>query len=175
MIGGKGKKRTPALAARYADEFNLPFVSEDVTGAQFGRVREACADIGRDPDELVYSNALVLCCGATRPTYAAGREAIGRDVDDLRANGLAGTPAEVVDRIGRFADAGSQRVYLQIARPRRPRPPRAGRERGRAAGLRPRHPPGQAARAFRDICRCARDAAITSVGGVTHDERRSPC
>src|SRR6188472_2383486 len=49
LVGGKGKKRTPALAARYADEFNLPFVSEEVTSAQFGRVRKACAEIGRDP------------------------------------------------------------------------------------------------------------------------------
>jgi alkanesulfonate monooxygenase len=113
LVGGKGKKRTPALAARFADEFNLPFVSEEVTSAQFGRVRKACADIGRDPDELVYSNALVLCCGATDSDVRRRAEAIGRDVDDLRRTGVAGTPAEVVDRIGRFGALGSQRIYLQ--------------------------------------------------------------
>ncbi len=113
LVGGKGKRRTPALAARYADEFNLPFVSEEVTSAQFGRVRKACADIGRDPDELVYSNALVLCCGATDADVRRRAEAIGRDADDLRATGVAGTPAEVVDTIGRYADLGSQRIYLQ--------------------------------------------------------------
>ncbi len=63
VMGGMGKKRTPAMTARYADEFNLPFVSVDDTVAQFGRVREACKAIDRDPDALVYSNALVLCCG----------------------------------------------------------------------------------------------------------------
>ena len=113
LIGGKGKRRTPALAARYAAEFNLPFVSQEETSAQFERVRKACADIGRDPDELTYSNALVLCCGATEEDVRRRADAIGRSVEDLRENGLAGTPAEVVDRIGQFAELGAERVYLQ--------------------------------------------------------------
>ena len=41
-------------------------------------------------------------------------DAIGRDVDELRENGAAGTPSEVVDTLGRYAEAGSQRVYLQV-------------------------------------------------------------
>jgi F420-dependent oxidoreductase-like protein len=113
IIGGKGKRRTPALAARYAAEFNLPFESLDVTSAQIARVRKACTDIGRDPDELTYSNALVLCCGATEEEVGRRADAIGRSTDDLRENGLAGSPAEVVDRIGQFAALGSERVYLQ--------------------------------------------------------------
>ncbi|WP_091446979.1 LLM class F420-dependent oxidoreductase [Micromonospora yangpuensis] len=114
LLGGMGPRRTPRLAARYADEFNLPFVSVEDTTAQFGRVREACAAIGRDADELTYSNALVLCCGRTEDEIRRRAAAIGRDADELRANGLAGTPAEVVDTIGRYAAAGSQRIYLQI-------------------------------------------------------------
>jgi F420-dependent oxidoreductase-like protein len=113
LIGGKGKRRTPALAARYADEFNLPFVDLEFTSEQFGRVRTACEDIGRDPDALTYSNALVLCCGATEADVRRRADAIGQDVDDLRATGLAGTPAEVVDRIGQYAERGAQRMYLQ--------------------------------------------------------------
>lgn len=114
LIGGRGKRRTPALTARYAAEFNLPFVDLDTTRSQFARVREACDEHGRDPDELVWSNALVVCCGATQEQVRRRAEAIGRDPDELRANGLAGSPAEVVDRLGRFAEAGSQRVYLQV-------------------------------------------------------------
>ncbi len=114
LIGGKGKRRTPALAARYAAEFNLPFVSQQETSALFERVRKACADIGRDPDELTYSNALVLCCGATEQDVRRRADAIGRSADELRENGLAGTPAEVVDRIGQFAELGAERVYLQM-------------------------------------------------------------
>jgi len=113
IIGGKGKQRTPELAARYAAEFNLPFVSPEVTSAQVDRVRKACADIGRDPDELTYSNALVLCCGATEEEVCRRADAIGRSTEDLRENGLAGSPAEVVDRIGQFAALGAGRIYLQ--------------------------------------------------------------
>jgi alkanesulfonate monooxygenase len=113
IIGGVGKRRTPSLAARYADEFNLPFVSQEVTAAQFGRVRKACQDAGRDPEELVYSNALVLCCGATEDDVRRRAAAIGKEVDDLRQNQLGGTPGELVDKIGRFAELGAQRMYLQ--------------------------------------------------------------
>ncbi len=113
IVGGVGKRRTPSLAARHADEFNLPFVSQEVTSAQFGRVRKACEDVGRDPDELVYSNALVLCCAETEDDLRRRAAAIGKDVDDLRQNQLGGTPAELVDKIGRFAELGAQRMYLQ--------------------------------------------------------------
>jgi F420-dependent oxidoreductase-like protein len=114
LIGGKGRRRTPALAARYADEFNLPFVDEEFTGLQFGRVRAACEAIGRDPATLYWSNALVLCVGSTEAEIERRAKAIGREVGELRENGLAGTPAEVVDKLGRFAALGTQRVYLQV-------------------------------------------------------------
>ncbi len=114
LLGGMGAKRTPALAARYADEFNLPFVSIADTVSQFARVRAACQEIGRDPAELTWSNALVLCCGRDEAEVARRAAAIGREPDELRENGLAGTPAEVVDKIGRYAEVGSQRIYLQV-------------------------------------------------------------
>ncbi|KAA1426491.1 LLM class F420-dependent oxidoreductase [Nocardioides antri] len=114
LIGGKGRNQTPALTARYADEFNLPFVDEDFTATQFARVRAACEEIGRDPDDLTWSNALVLCVGRDEAELARRAEVIGRDVDELRLNGLAGTPPEVVDKIGRYAKLGAQRVYLQV-------------------------------------------------------------
>jgi F420-dependent oxidoreductase-like protein len=114
LIGGTGKRRTPELAAKYADEFNLPFVSQEVTREQFGRVRAACERMGRDPAELTWSNALVLCCGSTEHDVRRRADAIGRDVADLRATGVAGTPAEVVERIGEYAALGSQRIYLQV-------------------------------------------------------------
>jgi F420-dependent oxidoreductase-like protein len=114
IIGGLGKRRTPELTARYADEFNLPFVSLETTRQQLARVREACDRVGRDARELVWSNALVLCCGATEEEVERRAKAIGREPDELRENGLAGTPDEVVDRIGRYAEAGAQRIYLQV-------------------------------------------------------------
>jgi F420-dependent oxidoreductase-like protein len=114
LVGGHGKVRTPALAARFADEFNIPFASAEETEAQFGRVRAAAEQHGRDADELVYSNALVVCVGKDDAEVARRAAAIGREVDELRENGLAGSPAEVVDKIGRYEQVGSSRIYLQI-------------------------------------------------------------
>ncbi|WP_255955007.1 LLM class F420-dependent oxidoreductase [Streptomyces odontomachi] len=114
LIGGSGPVRTPRLAARYADEFNMPFASIADSESQFGRVRAAAEQAGRQGDDLVYSNALVACVGRDEAEVARRAAAIGRQVDELRTNGLAGTPAEVVDRIGQYAAAGSQRMYLQI-------------------------------------------------------------
>ncbi|MEU2565289.1 LLM class F420-dependent oxidoreductase [Streptomyces althioticus] len=114
LIGGHGAKRTPRLAARFADEFNIPFASVEDSAAQFQRVRDAAREAGRDPGDLVYSNALVVCVGRDDAEVARRAAAIGREGDELRENGLAGSPAEVVDKIGRYAEAGSQRVYLQV-------------------------------------------------------------
>ncbi|MDQ8703576.1 LLM class F420-dependent oxidoreductase [Streptomyces sp. LHD-70] len=114
LIGGHGATRTPRLAAQYADEFNIPFASIEDSERQFGRVRAAAEEFGRAPDALVYSNALVVCVGKDEAEVARRAQAIGRDVTELRANGLAGSPAEVVDKLGRYAEIGSRRVYLQI-------------------------------------------------------------
>ncbi len=114
LIGGKGKKRTPALAAAYADEFNVPFDGVDFSRTQFGRVRDACQAAGRDPESMVYSNALILCCGADDAEVRRRADAIGRSVESLSDDGvLAGTPDQVVDLLGRYAEAGSSRAYLQ--------------------------------------------------------------
>ena len=111
IVGGGGARRTPRLAATYADEFNLPFASLADTRTQFGRVRDAAAVTGRD---LVLSVAQVLCCGRDEAELARRAAAVGRSVEDLRADGVAGTPAEVVDRLGRFGELGATRAYLQV-------------------------------------------------------------
>lgn len=113
IIGGAGKKRTPALAARFADEFNVAFAPIDTATAQIGRVRAACATAGRRPETMTFSAALVLCCGRTDAELARRAEAIGREVDELRENGAAGAPGEVVEKIERYRQAGVDRIYLQ--------------------------------------------------------------
>jgi F420-dependent oxidoreductase-like protein len=114
IVGGSGKKRTPRLAARFASEFNVPFASAADNARLFAGVRDACEETGRDPASLVYSSALVLCVGKDEAEIARRAAAIGRDVDELRRHGVAGTPAEAVDVLGRYAEAGAQRVYLQV-------------------------------------------------------------
>ncbi|KUJ68764.1 LLM class F420-dependent oxidoreductase [Streptomyces albus subsp. albus] len=114
LVGGLGATRTPRIAAAYADEFNIPFASVEDSERQFGRVRKAAEEAGRKGDDLVYSNALVACVGKDDAEVARRAAAIGREVDELKANGLAGSPAEVVDKIGRYAEIGSSRIYFQI-------------------------------------------------------------
>ena len=110
--------------------------SEDDTRTQFDRVRKACEDAGRDPDDAdLLERADRLRAAPTRPSWRRRAEAIGRDVADLRANGLAGTPDEVVDRLGPVRRARQPARLPADARPGRPRPPRADRRRGHAAGL----------------------------------------
>lgn len=114
LVGGHGPSRTPALAAKYADEFNMPFGSIEDSERQFARVRAAAQAAGRKADELTYSNALVVCVGKDDQEVARRAAAIGREVPELKSNGLAGSPAEVVDKIGRYAEIGSRRIYLQV-------------------------------------------------------------
>jgi F420-dependent oxidoreductase-like protein len=114
LIGGGGARRTPALAARFGSEYNMAFAPVERVYDQFSRVREACRAIGRDPDELTYSVALILCCGRNDAEVARRAAAIGHDVNELLATAIAGTPAQVVQTLGRYAEAGVQRMYLQL-------------------------------------------------------------
>src|SRR6516162_9303167 len=114
LIGGGGQHRTPRLAARFADEYNIPFTSVTGSAAAFGRVREACQEAGRDPGSLVYSVAHTVCCGRDEAELARRARAIGYQADDLSRLELAGSPAQIVDKLGQFTGAGATRVYLQI-------------------------------------------------------------
>ncbi len=114
IVGGGGPSRTPRLAATYAAEFNLPFSSVDVTKEQFARVRAACEQHGRDPETLRLSAAQVVCCGADEAEFERRAAKIGRNPDELREHGVAGTPEEVVAGIRAFGDIGAETVYLQV-------------------------------------------------------------
>ena len=114
IVGGRGKKRTPELAVRFADEFNTPFAALSEAQELFQRVRDTAAAPGRTKP-LALSSALVLCCGHDDAEVRRRADAIGRSVDELRETGdaLVGTPDEIVDQIGRFAEAGASRIFLQ--------------------------------------------------------------
>jgi F420-dependent oxidoreductase-like protein len=114
IIGGGGPKRTPALAARFASEFNTPFVNQEFFSAQCDRVRSACEAIDRDPSTMTFSAALVVCCGADEAEVERRAAAIGREPAELRANGAAGTPDEVAATIRSWAEVGADRIYLQV-------------------------------------------------------------
>jgi F420-dependent oxidoreductase-like protein len=110
ILGGAGRKQGAKLAATYADEFNVAFQSPADARAIFDRVSAAVLETGR---ALRYSVAQVLCVGRDDAEVARRAAALGHDVAALRAQAIAGTPGEVVDRIGEFAEMGATRLYLQ--------------------------------------------------------------
>jgi F420-dependent oxidoreductase-like protein len=115
IVGGKGKRRTPELAARFATEFNVPFATVDDVAAQFARVDRACAEAGRDPATLARSVAQMTCVGRDDAEVARRAEALGKKVDELNPFDLTGTVAQVVDQLGTWQErTGLSRFYLQI-------------------------------------------------------------
>jgi F420-dependent oxidoreductase-like protein len=114
LIGGTGPRRTPRLAARFADEYNAQFHSVRDSAAAFARTREACEAIGRYPDSMIYSVAQTVCCGKDEAEFRRRAAAIGREPEDLRENALGGTPGEVAAKIAEFAEIGAERAYLQV-------------------------------------------------------------
>jgi alkanesulfonate monooxygenase len=114
IVGGGGPKRTPALAARYADEYNLGFAPVERFVEQRDRVIAACDALGRDPGTMRFSIASPICLGADESEYARRAAAIDRQPDELRANGIAGTPDQVLANLNRWYEAGVDRVYAQV-------------------------------------------------------------
>ncbi|MGC1194714.1 MAG: LLM class F420-dependent oxidoreductase [Candidatus Dormiibacterota bacterium] len=114
MIGGMGKRRTPELAAKFADEFNVAFVSVADAGTQFEVVGRACRALGRDPGELRLSAALTVACGSDRGEANRRSRNIGQDPERLEVIGAVGSPAQVGERIEAYARLGCQRIYLQL-------------------------------------------------------------
>ncbi|HEV3328763.1 MAG TPA: LLM class F420-dependent oxidoreductase [Acidimicrobiales bacterium] len=117
VIGGGGKRRTPRLAATYAQEYNAPFLQPDEARAAYGRADEACATIGRDPASLRRSAAVTVCCGTDDAQVARRADRMGWKLEDLKRAGACGTPEEVVERLGHWRDAGAQVAYLQLLDP----------------------------------------------------------
>lgn len=121
LIGGKGRRRTPALAARYADEQNTMMLPPAECADLRAILDVACADAGRDPIPLSLMTPVLV--GRTRDEVLerAARllEALGsdRDPDDYVARvgevGIAGTPDEAVERLRDYEQAGVDRVMAQ--------------------------------------------------------------
>ena len=114
IVGGAGQKRTPRLAAQFADEFNTPFLQPDQAAAQFALVDAACEQIGRDPATLRHTSAMTVVCAENQADLERRAQAAGWKVDDLLAFGCAGTPEQVADRIGSWQSVGTETAYVQI-------------------------------------------------------------
>jgi F420-dependent oxidoreductase-like protein len=115
IVGGGGVKRTPALAARFATEFNIGFVDESVIAEKFAGVRAACEVADRDQATLKLSVALPTLVGVSESDLSRRAAAIGNDPEAVRRDDvIAGTPDEVVEKVARLRALGAERVYFQL-------------------------------------------------------------
>ena len=104
----------PELAARFADECNVAFETFARAEAVFRALDAACEKEGRDPATLARSVALTVVCAEEPVTLRRRAVAAGRDLAELRRDGLAGRPEEVAEALSDYAAIGVSRVYLQI-------------------------------------------------------------
>jgi F420-dependent oxidoreductase-like protein len=114
LIGGLGARRTPALAARYADEFNMFAPTFEQFENRVETAHAQCEAIDRDPASLRVSVVQTVCCGINQADVERRARRIGRDVRDLVENNAGGTPDQVVERLEKWRDRGVVRVYLQL-------------------------------------------------------------
>jgi len=123
IVGGSGPKRTPGLAARWADEYNTFINTPDVVGTRVEALRTAAHAIGRDPDEIRVSVMGGVLVGTDRADYESrlAEEASARGIDpgELAAR-LAdrgephGTPDQAASMLAALAGMGVERYYLQV-------------------------------------------------------------
>ena len=114
IVGGNGPRRTPAIAARYASEFNIGFRGEDRIAETFDGVRRACEAIDRDPDSLRTTVALPTVVATNEADYHRRLAAIDADPDTFADVNVAGTPEAAIEKMLRLKELGADRVYLQL-------------------------------------------------------------
>jgi F420-dependent oxidoreductase-like protein len=111
IVGGRGPKRTPEIAGRFADEFNMPFKTVAQTAVAFDRVRAAAARHGR---QLTLSAGIVVAIGRT--AEEAARRAAPLHVPSALPpeDPVVGDPERLVERITEMAAIGAGRVHLRV-------------------------------------------------------------
>lgn len=113
ILGGQAKPRSAALAAPFAQEYNVSFLSAAECGERRALLDRACADAGRDPTELSLS---LMTLAALGDDEADAGDRLGRAVQRFpvpKERCLAGTVQQVADQLRVYERAGVSRVFLQ--------------------------------------------------------------
>jgi alkanesulfonate monooxygenase SsuD/methylene tetrahydromethanopterin reductase-like flavin-dependent oxidoreductase (luciferase family) len=116
-VGGRGEKRTPRIAAQYADGFNLPYVSPEAFREQNLKVDEACGRFKRDPKSIERTVNLHFCMWSTPAGERRAKAQIARLKPETHAGVLQGTAQQVIDRIGEYDRAGAQGLNIAFRPP----------------------------------------------------------
>ncbi len=113
LVGGNGMNKTLPLAARYADEWNGVHISPNDYRIRIARLDELLDALGRPRDAVKRS---IMVQGVIGSTEAEVKDRLGSSPEAPEKlvdwNRVAGTPAQVVDQIGRYSEAGVQRIML---------------------------------------------------------------
>jgi F420-dependent oxidoreductase-like protein len=112
IVGGAGPRRTPAIAARFATEFNAALSSVEDARERFERFARACEAIGRDPGQARLSGFIPVAIGSTQAEADRRAEIVGSS--RIRESMLIGPPDQLTERIADLAKVGADTVYLHI-------------------------------------------------------------
>jgi F420-dependent oxidoreductase-like protein len=113
-VGGRGERRTPRLAARFADGFNVPYLSPEDYRGRLEALDRACEAQGRDPATIERSVNVGFYMSADPRQAEQRKQALGHLG---RAGMLVGTVQETVDRIGEYERAGAQGLNIAFRPP----------------------------------------------------------
>ncbi|HSJ27025.1 MAG TPA: LLM class flavin-dependent oxidoreductase [Acidimicrobiia bacterium] len=124
IVGGGGPRRTPELAARFADEFNVFPSRTSPASERIQTFREAALGAGRDPDSVLLSTAFpgAIALDAEGATSLLRQRAertkttpeeVASMLDRMKIP--HGTPDRAAPGIASLAEAGISRIYLQLS------------------------------------------------------------
>jgi len=115
MIGGGGEKVTLKIVARWADHWNV-WGGPDIL-AQKGKILDGyCAAIGRDPKTILRSAVMVPVLSEDRAQIDKVQQIfmqrMSRDEASAKDTMLAGSVAQIQDKLGRLREAGVGLLFI---------------------------------------------------------------
>ncbi len=120
-VGGTGERRTPRMAAQYADGWNVPYVSPSRYRYLNERVDEACEAAGRDPATLERSVNLGFYLATDEDRLTQMETELREATKDMPVDFLEGvllaTPDQATDRLMQYVDAGAQGINIALRPP----------------------------------------------------------
>lgn len=111
-VGGRGQNRTPKIAAKFADGFNMPYLPPEDIKDRLQTLARECEKIGRDPAEFETSVNVGFYMNAPGKTTQDPNLP-----EHIKQGILVGSPQQVVDRLGEYVDSGIQGVNIAFRPP----------------------------------------------------------
>ena len=120
-IGGGGEKRTLKLAAKYADAWNVPYISPEDYKHKINVLNDWCNKGQRDPNDIYRTINVGFYMGSSdqdaRIKQNEFEELYGERVKTQGPGMLLGTKDQAIDRIGEYIDAGAEGLNIVVRAP----------------------------------------------------------